>query len=342
MRYLTVLAASAALAACSSGKDEPAPAPTGTVEVTALGETDPVGTNNEDAADDAAIWRNAADPAASLILGTDKKAGLHVYGLDGKSRSFAPDGRLNNVDLATLPDGRVIVVASDRNDEAQALLRIYRLDTAAAKLEPLGTVPAGEGEAYGVCVWLAPDGLHAFSVLKGGTINEYRLDPAGRGFEAAIVRTRKLGTQTEGCIADPRDGTLYVGEEDVGIWRFGPSDSQGELVAKIDDNHLIPDVEGLALVPEGANGGILIASSQGDNAYALFALPGMAPAGRFKIAKGAFGSAEETDGIALVLGAFGPKYPGGLFVAQDGENGTKAQNFKLVSWQDVTKALIAR
>ncbi|MBJ7444136.1 MAG: phytase, partial [Sphingobium sp.] len=69
------------------------------VSVTARGETTPVGTTNADAADDPAIWRNAADPAASLIVGTDKKAGLYVYGLDGKVRDFLDAGRVNNVDL---------------------------------------------------------------------------------------------------------------------------------------------------------------------------------------------------------------------------------------------------
>ncbi len=86
--------------------------------------------NAEDAADDAAIWRNAAKPEASLIVATDKKAGLYVYGLDGKVRDFDADGRLNNVDLVDMGAAGVIVVASDRNDEAAAKLPLYRLDTA--------------------------------------------------------------------------------------------------------------------------------------------------------------------------------------------------------------------
>ena len=73
----------------------------------------------QDAADDPAIWRNAADPAASLIVATDKKAGLYVYGLDGRTRSFADGGLLNNVDLADMGAAGVIVVASDRNDLGQ-------------------------------------------------------------------------------------------------------------------------------------------------------------------------------------------------------------------------------
>lgn len=84
-------------------------------------------------------------PARSLIVGTDKKAGLYVYGLDGQTRHFEPAGRLNNVDLLDLGRRGVIVVASDRNDPAAALLRLYRLNTRSGALTPLGTVSGGAG-----------------------------------------------------------------------------------------------------------------------------------------------------------------------------------------------------
>ena len=307
--------------------------------VTAAGETDPVGTARGDAADDPAIWRNPRDPAASLIVGTDKKAGLHVYGLDGKSRHFDPAGRLNNVDLADMGAMGVIVVASDRNDPLAARLRIYRLETATGTLSPLGVVPGGAGEAYGVCLWRSGSGLYAYSVLKDGAIEEIRLDLAGPEPKAETVRQLKLPTQTEGCVVDPRDGTLFVGEENVGIWRFAPGARSGTLVAPVDGRQLVADVEGLALVTAGDSGGYLVASSQGDNAYAVYSLPGMEPAGRFRIAAGRFGSTEETDGIDLIAGDFGPAYPGGLFVAQDGDNAPLAQNFKLVPWRDILSAI---
>ncbi len=333
------LATLAALA-CSACATTPAVNSLPAVSVQAMAETEPVGTAAADAADDPAIWRNAADPAASLIVATDKKAGLHVYGLDGKSRHFDPAGRLNNVDLIDMGAKGVIVVASDRNDPVAAKLRLYRLDTAAARLVPLGAVDGGRGEAYGVCLWANGAALHAFSVLKDGTVEEYRLELDGAP-RAVPVLTRKLSTQTEGCVADPRDGTLYVGEEDVGIWRFGAGQSQGALVARVDGKHLVADVEGLAMMTGSAGDGLLIASSQGDNAYALYRLPGVEPAGRFRITAGRFGAAEETDGIAVAGGSFGPAYPEGLFVAQDGENAPHAQNFKLVSWRDIMTAIAA-
>lgn len=311
--------------------------------VTARGQTDPVGSSNADAADDPAIWRNPRDPAKSLIVGTDKKAGLYLYGLDGKARDFHPDGRLNNVDLVDM--GRrtgVIVVASDRNDKVQARLRVYRLDTAAAKLVPLGEVTGGAGEAYGVCLMRAGSELHAFSVLKPGDIHQVRIDLSGEKPAGEIVRSLKLQTQTEGCVVDPRSRKLYVGEEDRGIWAFdarATGSVDGTLVAPVDRKQLVDDVEGLALAPVGRKGGYLVASSQGDNAYALYSLPDHKPAGRFRVVPGALGSTEETDGIALAMGGFGKDYPAGLFVVQDGDNAPHAQNFKLVSWRDALRAV---
>ena len=110
----------------------------GTRQVRATVETTPVATGN-DAADDPAIWRNAADPARSLIVATDKKAGLHVYELDGRQRQFLPAARLNNVDLrADLQLGgepAVIVAASDRSQIDRAQLALFLL--APASGEPL-------------------------------------------------------------------------------------------------------------------------------------------------------------------------------------------------------------
>lgn len=235
----------------------PAPSPAPTVTVTARAQTVPVGTGAADAADDPAIWRDARRPSRSLIVATDKKAGLYVYGLDGKVRHFVPDGRLNNVDLIDMGRARVIVIASDRGDKAAARLRIYRLDTRRARLVPLGVVPGGAGEAYGVCLARRGDRIDAYSVLKHGTIVQVRigLDPAPR---AELLRELHLASQTEGCVVDPRSETLYVGEEEVGIWAFdarAEAPATPRLVAPVDGHHLVADVEGLALAPQGERGG---------------------------------------------------------------------------------------
>ncbi|NJS14226.1 MAG: phytase [Sphingopyxis sp.] len=318
------------------------------VNVTAAAETAPVGTRAADAADDPAIWRNAANPAASLIVGTDKKAGLYVYSLDGQVRHFVAAGLVNNVDLFDSGAG-ILVVASDRNDPKASKLALFRLDPAAMKLTSLGTAASGAGEAYGICIDPGASGgerLTVFAAIKDGSVRQIELTLGTAGPSATIVRTMKLATQIEGCVVDPASRSLFVGEEDVGIWRFAADSGApvtGALVAPADGKQIVADVEGLALVQSGGRS-MLVASSQGDNGYALFAVPNDPAAplpllGRFRIADGRFGATSETDGIELKLGDFGPDYPEGLFVAQDGQNAPRAQNFKLVGWREIRTAL---
>ena len=310
--------------------------------VAASAETDPVDTAH-DAADDPAIWRNAKDPAQSLVIGTDKKAGIHVYDLAGKRVSFTPAARLNNVDLREVK-GRVLAVASDRADVAQAHVALFTLDTSTRRLVPLGRYPVGPGEAYGMCLWTrAKDqALFGFVVLKDGRIDQVRIDVSGPSPVVTTVRSMKLGTQAEGCVVDDRTATLYVAEEDVGLWRFAAdpaAPATATPIARVDGKTLVADAEGLALAPQGRTGGYLVVSSQGDNAYTLYRLPAVTYAGRFRIGGGAIDGTSDTDGIELALGDFGPAYPQGLFVAQDGDNAPDTQNFKYVSWAKVKAAL---
>ena len=324
-------------AACASIPPSGDPA----VTVTAVAETVPVGTQNEDAADDPAIWRNADNPAASLIVGTDKKAGLHVYNLKGEQLSFLGGAGLNNVDLVELADGRVLVAASDRSDLQTAHIQLADLDPLTGRLTRTDRTAVGPGEGYGICMG-APqsDGsVFIYSAPKNGVI--YRTLVPGRGANETPSTTTltSVPSQPEGCVVDPRTATLYIGEEAAGIWAIDITTGEKELVAETGTGMMVPDVEGLAIAPYGKDAGYLVASSQGDNAYAIYELPGMRPAGRFKIGAGALGATEETDGIALDWRSFGPEFPQGLFVAQDGINPPSAQNFKLVRWDQIVAAV---
>ncbi|WP_028080106.1 phytase [Solimonas soli] len=347
MRHFAALSSLFLLAACA-GTSQPIVDALPTASVPVVRETTAVRTR-DDAADDPAIWRHPGDPARSLIVSTDKKAGLYVYGLDGRTRSFTPAGRVNNVDL--LADVKVaghpavLVAASDRSDERHAALALYTLTTE-GRLAALARLPAGAGEAYGICLWqrAADRATFAFVVAKDGTIHQLQLDLAGATPLARPVRQLKLATQSEGCVVDARTAQLYVGEEDVGVWRFAADPSGAAtpvLFAKADGRQLVVDVEGVALAPQGARGGYLLVSSQGDKAYAIYRLEDGTYAGRFRLVANTAGvdGTSGTDGIELMLGDFGPDFPGGLFVAQDGDNAPETQNFKLASWRSIAEAL---
>ncbi|WP_375398592.1 phytase [uncultured Sphingomonas sp.] len=324
-----------------------ATAPAGTASVPAWRETDAV-TSADDAADDPAIWRNKKDPVRSLIVATDKKQGLNVYGLDGKLRSTLPAGRVNNVDLrdGVRIAGRrgVLVAASDRSTLGDGRLALFSLDTATATLTALARLPITEmREPYGFCLYRAGEQVYAFVVGKDGAILQVKVDTEQAQPAATIVRRMKLQTQSEGCVADDRTGLLYVAEEDVGIWRFDASPTGSTEPVKLagdDGARLVADAEGLAIAAEGRRGGYLVASSQGDSAYAIWRLSDDNYVGRFRIVPaGEVDGTSDTDGIEIATAGFGPGLEAGLMVAQDGDNAPHAQNFKLVRWADVKKAL---
>lgn len=332
------------------------------VDVPARGETEPVGTAHADAADDPAIWHNAKNPAASLIVGTDKKAGLYVYAMDGTVRGSSLTGRFNNVALAVRSDA-IIVIASDRTDPLNSRLALFLLDGESAALAPLANVPSGPGEAYGVCVAPPPpttagsafgasasatpravDTITVYAAIKDGSVRQITLTHQAGRVDHKMGASWKLATQIEGCVVDGRSGALFVGEEDVGIWKLDPLRPQQPpvLFAAADGQALVADVEGLALADNHPGSPYLVASSQGDNAYAVFDTGSGKLLGRFRINGGAIDGTSETDGIELATGDFGPGYDQGIFLAQDGDNGAGTQNFKLVSWAAIKAALQLR
>ncbi|WP_447765220.1 phytase [Sphingopyxis panaciterrae] len=342
---LASLAASLLIAAA----DRPLP------DVPARVETAPVTDSKGDRADDPAIWRNPDDPENSLVLSTDKKAGIAIHDLSGRLLSFQPLGDLNNVDLRT--DVRIagkkatLVAASDRSDKDVPLLHLFRLDPEKPVLVPIGTIASPEGQAYGLCLHRRDDGIDAFMVHKDGMIEQIELDLSGGQASGKVIRRFDLKSRSEGCVADDRTGQLYVAEDKVALWRIDTTPNRPMTpvkIADVDGVHLHKDAEGLAILPRGKNGGLLFASSQGDNSIAVFRLPDGGYVGAFRIGGGRIDGTEDTDGIALHAGDFGKDWPGGLFVAQDGKNrevgvdGKEAkapQNFKLVPLAAILAAL---
>ncbi len=241
----------------------------------------------------------------------------------------------------------MLVAASDRTDLANGKVALFRLNTANARLTPLGSLTIGSGEAYGFCLWRRKtDGaLFAFNVMKDGRIIQARLETSGAAPRADVVRTVKLATQSEGCVADDLAPACSMWPRKTsasgGLGADPASAAAPKMFAPVDGVRLVADAEGIAIAPRGAAAGELVVSSQGDSAYAVYSLEDGAFAGRFRIVPGPGGvdGTSDTDGVEIALGAFGPAFPEGVMIAQDGDNAPDAQDFKLISWADVRRAL---
>lgn len=300
-----------------------------------------------DVADDPAIWVHPSDPARSRVLGTNKKQGLLVYDLQGKQTQFLESGRLNNVDLRQgVQFGGAsfdLAVASQRDDNTVVL---YGID-ADGVLAELTSFATGLPEVYGICLYRPREGgLDVIVNDKSGIFRQYRIGRSGNQWSGTLGREFKVASQPEGCVADDRNGRLFIGEEKRGVWTLAAAADKPaglKLVLGV-GRQLRPDVEGMALY-HGANAAYLVVSSQGDNCYVV--LDAAAPykvRGRFMVgfntAAGIDGTSE-TDGLDVTEKNLGVDFPQGMLVIQDGykrlPDGT--QNFKYVSWADVARAL---
>jgi 3-phytase len=316
-------------------------------------ETQPV-KGGGDAADDPAIFVHPTDPARSVIVATDKKAGLYVYDLAGKPLQFLPDGKMNNVDLRggfkLGGKATTLVAASDRTHKSIAL---YTLDPDTRMLTNVadGVQATGLSDPYGLCMYKGRKGAtYVFISDPDGGVRQWKLVATQAGkVRAEKVRDLKFDTQTEGCVADDEAGALYVAEEDVALWKLGAEPTAGQAktaVVRIKDNPALKDdLEGVGLYAQPGGKGYLVVSSQGNNSYALFRRQGdNAYVGSFAaVADGAAGidGISETDGLDVTSASLGAGLENGAFVAQDGRNVSppENQNFKLVPWSAIAAKL---
>ncbi len=318
-------------------------------------QTDPVDAkSSQDSADDIAIWVDDQNPEHSRIIGTHKKYGLYLFEASGKKITDYPFGKINNVDVRQGvvfgQDTLDIVAGSNRTDNSILWLQmrndaLLKLTDHAQKVSPL------IDDAYGFCLYhdLKNQKLYAFVNGKNGNIEQYLLNKNESGFTHRLVRRLKVDSQPEGMVVDDRTHRLYIGEENVGVWyadaRAEASDSLTMIAqSRVAENQfIVADIEGLAIYPQGSEGGLLFLSIQGNFSYAVFDLQTNKYINSFKLTDGLVDGVEETDGIELTTAQLIPGMDRGVLIAQDGFNMEQdsmvAQNFKLVSVGKILEAL---
>ncbi|MEU9304519.1 phytase [Streptomyces sp. NPDC048269] len=310
-----------------------------------------------------------------------------------------------------LSTGRAdLAVISDRGNDR---LRFYRIDAARPggpltdvtdpSVRPVFSADQAEVNeqrtAYGLATWTDRTTGRAYALVsRRETTTIALLELVATGTGTGTVDYRKIRTldlpssfrlpngaswspcaepgelpQVEGMVVDPADGTLYAGQEDIGIWRLradltaapqlidkvreygrpGTYDEETEECAPGPDpgfggRRLAADVEGLTLISQPDGDGYLLASSQGDNTFAAYDREideDNEYEGGFRIpASGTVDGSEECDGAAALNAPLGSKYPKGLLVVQDGRETPQATartatGFKFVDLGKVLQAL---
>ena len=331
------------------------------VEVEAIYETPPVVTKG-DAADDPAIWVNKSNPSNSIVFGTDKKSGIYSYNLQGQELSYTNLGNINNIDTRTINVGDdenvsdfTFLFASNRT-LGSVDLWVFEDNEIRQKLEnnswKVPSKPSFRGKSdiivYGICAGIdAKYGLVAFLTEDTGPrVEVWNLTEDGLN----LITTFNNGGESEGCVYDDQNRTLFISEEEVrGVlkaYRLDDSfDFSEPYIVDSRDGQIGGDPEGVSLYKTPNNSGYLILSSQGDSKFNLYDRNypyGYITSFRIGSSK-SIDNVTDTDGIETINFKLSDEYPEGIMIAQDGYNKdglwSKKQNFKFVSFQDILEAV---
>lgn len=321
---IALLSIAALATSCSS---KLAPVPENALKPTVVTQQTPNDT------DDPAIWINKANPAQSLIIGTDKEeatGGLYAFDLQGNIvNKVYPMDRPNNVDIAYdfVLNGQKtdIAVVTERK---QNQLRIYSLPD----LKPIdnGGIAVFEDSEQkapmGIALFTNPENGKSYAVvgrkegISGEYLYQYELIDNNGAISGKLVR--KFGTysgkkEIEAIMVDSELGYIYYSDETAGIRKYYADPAKGnEELAFFGQNHFKNDHEGIALYKTSPTEGYLLISDQQANHFVVYKREGETNnSNEHKmIAKIPF-STIECDGADAVNFNFGAPFTNGIFVA---------------------------
>ena len=302
--------------------------------------------------DDPAIWINPADPAKSLIVGTDKNSdgALYVYDLAGRIVQVVTGlKRPNNVDIAGgLPlGGKPVDIAVTTEREMQRL-RVYRLPDMACVDRGDLVVFNGDKERapMGIALYRRPRDGAMFAFVGGksgpalGYIGQYRLADDGTG-RVKMTLVRQFGAysgkkEIEAIAVDAELGYVYYSDETFGVRKYAADpDAPGadKELALFATSGFVSDHEGISIYKHPDGTGYILVSDQQANRFQIFPREG-APGNphEHKVIKTVDVSAIESDGSEVTSVPL-PGYPHGLFVAM-----SNGRVFHYYSWDDLAQA----
>ena len=302
--------------------------------------------------DDPAIWINRAEPAKSLVVGTDKDTAGALYAFDLAGKIVAQTATLkrpNNVDIVAglMLAGKPTDIAVTTEREMQRL-RVFRLPD----LAPLdkGDLRVFDGDVtrapMGVALYRRPGDGVVFVIVGGksgpadGYLWQYRLEDDGAG-KVKMTKVRAFGRysgkkEIEAIAVDAELGYVYVSDEQHGVhkYRADPDAADaGQELALFGTTGFVSDLEGISIYPQAGGAGYVVVSNQQADTFRIF--PRAGTTGKphdHPLLKSVRLSTRESDGSDVTNVPL-PGFPGGLFVAMSTD-----RTFHFYAWDDIAAA----
>lgn len=305
-----------------------------------------------DTADDTCIWIHPENKKLSLVIGDDKDGGIISWNLDGSEHQYTTKSKnMNNLDIRyNFKLGNQIVALVGIVNETDQSINFYKVNPVTRLIESVGEIKLDYKKPYGGCMYHSSltDKYYFFVNWKTGLVQQWELNGKSGMVTGKKVRELKVSSQVEGCTADDDLRKFYLGEEEVGLWKFDAetdASTKGILVDSTDASkggHLTADIEGITLYQcKDKDKGYVICSSQGNNTFQIYERKTNKYVGLFHIgSKGLIDEVTETDGCDVTNVDLGGVFKKGLFVAHDHTNDeTDYSNHKYVAWEEIANKL---
>jgi len=228
---------------------------------------------------DAAIWTDGGRNGQHWLIGTLEDDGLGIFDATGRLIWHSDQQPTQGADLrnaVTLDDQSSLDLLAVGLPEDKAI-GFYRVTgNEVQPLQSLGRI-ALPFEPESVCLYdnITTGQITATGISGEGHVLQYRLAMAGEAISSAVttdagepkpVREYQVGGELSACIVDDQTATLFLAEEEVGIWAYGAGAENVKARRLVDGvapfGHL-EEIEGLDLVYMENEAGFLIAGDEG-------------------------------------------------------------------------------
>ncbi|SHO55096.1 phytase [Vibrio quintilis] len=227
---------------------------------------------------DAAYWVNDSDAEKSLLAVTLEGDGLAVYNRSGEELIHLTNIETTGADIrygitSESGDSVDLLAVALPDDNAFGFYAISYENK--VQLKDLGTITT-DLSAEGVCLYknTTSGELILTGITEDGTAAQYKLKYDGSEIKSVLsddqgapvaVRKLSVGGELSACIVDDETSTLYIAEQDLGVWAYGaaPEDiNSRRLVDSIEPLGALSEIEGLDLVYLADGNGYLLAADE--------------------------------------------------------------------------------
>jgi 3-phytase len=293
------------------------------------------------AAGDAAVWVDPADPGRSILLLSGGEGGLEMSDLSGARIARIESVEAGFVDVRqNVPSDQGTIDLVIASEQRLGAVQVYKLDAAARQVRQITAAPIEVHDAVtGLCSYASAltGKLYVFVATDQGQLEQWELFVEKGQANGRFIRRIAAGKGVSHCVADDTAGTVYFSEESVGLWQIAAepeTDAERKPVDLVEPRgSLHEEVKGVGLYRGVGHTPYLVAADAGDGSFNVYSLAGER-LGSFRVG-GNDVEVGDAEGVTAIATALGADFPAGAIVIADEDAG----DYKLIGWSDIAGAL---